>query len=474
MLFNSIEFLLFLPIVVAIHFGVRQSWRMPILLVASYIFYMSWKLEYGLLMLATTLAAYGSGFVIGQVRSQSLRVITFGAGIAVVLGLLFAFKYYNFFNASLRSLADWLGIAYSASDWHVELPVGISFYTFQAVGYIVDVYRGTVPAERNLPRFCLFVSFFPQLVAGPIERSKDLLPQIAAAPRGCSEDVAEGLRRITWGFFKKVVLADNLAVYVNDVFNHPETASSSTALFATYCFVLQVYFDFAAYSDIAIGSARLLGYKLSENFVSPLTARSITELWQRWHITLSHWIRDYLYIPLVLRLRGIGAMPATVIGLFVAFTLVGLWHGAAWKFVLFGALHGVALSLEALTARQRRRWRLKIPSLVYSSAAWLYTFHFFAWTCIYFRANSISDAHVLILQIASFATGLEVPDKLTFAVILGGFAAIVLEATLGNSPLEWVSRRFPEPARMLLYYGFIMLILSFGRFAKEEFIYFQF
>jgi D-alanyl-lipoteichoic acid acyltransferase DltB (MBOAT superfamily) len=338
MLFNSIQFLIFFPVIATIYFLLPHRYRWLLLLVGSYYFYMSWKPEYIILILASTLIDYSVGLKLGSESRPAIRRRWLLLSLVTNLGLLFSFKYFNFFNDSFRQLFQMANLSYPVPALNVLLPVGISFYTFQTLSYTIDVYRGKIQPERHLGVFALFVSFFPQLVAGPIERSGNLLPQFYQKTAVDYERIISGLQRMTWGFFKKVVIADRLALLVNTVYNHPTEFSGMPLIIATYAFGFQIYCDFSAYSDIAIGAARVMGFDLMENFRQPYYARSIPEFWRRWHISLSTWFRDYVYLPLG---GNRVKLPHWVFNILVVFVVSGLWHGANWTFVIWGALHGI-------------------------------------------------------------------------------------------------------------------------------------
>jgi alginate O-acetyltransferase complex protein AlgI len=352
MLFNSLHFLFFFPAVVALYFATPARYRWALLLAASYYFYAAWRLEYVVLIMVSTLADYLCGLRMGRLATKRERKPWLILTLVVNLGLLFVFKYLDFFGDSLRALFNQFNIFYDVPAYNLLLPVGISFYTFQTLSYSIEVYRGNQKPERHLGIFALYVSFFPQLVAGPIERSTRLLPQFWVQHGFDASRAASGFRLILWGFFKKIVIADRLAIYVNDVYGNPGAQDGLTLLVATYFFAFQIYCDFSAYSDIAIGSARIMGYDLMQNFRRPYFARSIQEFWQRWHISLSTWFRDYVYIPL-----GGNRVPKWrwYVNLMAVFLVSGLWHGAAWTFVVWGALHGGYLIVGVLTLDVRER-----------------------------------------------------------------------------------------------------------------------
>jgi D-alanyl-lipoteichoic acid acyltransferase DltB (MBOAT superfamily) len=394
------------------------------------------------------------------------------------LGLLFGFKYLNFFNESIRFFFTRISIPYEFPYLNILLPVGISFYTFQTMSYTIDVYRGKMKPERNLGIFALYVSFFPQLVAGPIERATNLLPQFLKKMNFDAERFQSGLRQMLWGFFKKVVVADMLAFYVNMVYNEVHAYSGLQLLVATYFFAFQIYCDFSGYSDIAIGAARMMGFDLMKNFNLPYFSRSIPEFWRRWHISLSTWFKDYLYLPLG------GNRCSTsrwYLNIFVVFLVSGLWHGADWKFVIWGGLHGFYqfISLITKNIRDKLVLQLHIPQSVRAVFATLFTFHLVLFSWVFFRANRMSDAlYVVKTVFTNFGTLTRMTaswGKYNFSIAIGAIIILLLfELVRFNSDLEKLTRRTPVSLRWAVYYGLILLIILFGVDANSQFIYFQF
>lgn len=491
MLFNSVEFMIFFPLVVSAYFLCPARYRWALLLAASYYFYAAWKLEYVLLLLISTSVDYFAGIQMGKLEERSKRLKYLLLSVATNLGLLFAFKYFNFFNESVRGLFDAFNIFYNVPAFDVLLPVGISFYTFQTLGYAIEVYRGRQEPERHLGIFALYVSFFPQLVAGPIERAGRLLPQLRATHRFNEEQVVTGLRLMLWGLFKKVVIADRLAIYVNQVYNSPDGYSGIAMLVATYFFAFQIYCDFSGYSDIAIGAARVLGIRLMDNFRQPYTARSVADFWRRWHISLTTWFRDYLYIPL-----GGNRVPALrwYVNIAIVFLVSGLWHGANWTFVVWGALHAIYMLL-GIGLGGAYRWLMRriignedVPPI----PAWLSifaTFHAVVFSWIFFRANSLSDALMVVGNLGNLATAAPLAAifapwadaavaqpamEMTLSVLL----IVVLEAT------QWLERRGnvmqrsfdanPLWLRWSAYVAMTVAIMNLGVAIETPFIYFQF
>ena len=494
MLFNSLQFLLFFPVVAGLYFAWPRRWRWALLLVASYYFYMCWKPEYVLLILASTVVDYCSGLKMSEAPDKRSRRPWLLLSLSANLGLLFAFKYWNFFADSTRDLLGTLNIFADIPEFSALLPVGISFYTFQTLSYSIDIYRGQLKPERHFGRFALFVSFFPQLVAGPIERASRLLPQFRLEQNFDYERLSSGLRQMIWGMFKKVVVADRLAVYVDAVYSDPGAHQGLPLIAATYFFAFQIYCDFSGYSDIAIGAARVLGFDLMENFRRPYLARTLSDFWRRWHISLSTWFRDYVYIPL----GGNRASTARWYGnLAVTFLVSGLWHGANWTFVAWGALHGGYLIFAIVTsaARERLFSSLGLPESSRSRAALdiVVTFHLALVAWVFFRADSLGDALLvfqqsiegLSFQLAPILGG-DVRAAYQAAVIAVGVPksefALGILGLLFVAAVDFVQERgglrLPQGSTRLLRFAWydllILLIILLGAFGQQQFIYFQF
>jgi len=489
MQFNSLEYLIFFPIVAALYFALPHRFRWILLLAASYFFYMCWKAEYALLILLSTLVDYWAALRMGATEQRKRRRRYLVVSLIVNLGLLFSFKYFNFVSHSIQGLLGGLDLSNDFPMLNILLPVGISFYTFQTLSYTIDVYRGVREPERHFGIFAVYVSFFPQLVAGPIERSTRLLPQFFERHGFEYNRVVDGLRLMLWGFFKKIVIADRLAVYVNQVYNHPGDFSTGPLILATYFFAFQIYCDFSGYTDIAIGSARVMGYDLMENFRRPYFARSIAEFWRRWHISLSSWFRDYLYISLggsrVWRWRW-------YYNLILVFTLSGLWHGANWTFFAWGALHGGYMIMSDLTRPIREKlvsvFRLRRrPTL----RKWLQagiTFHLVLLAWVFFRANSLGDAVLILRKIAAvdladlaadLTRGFYANDLsrgwFDLGAALAGIGLLLgLQLAQRRGGLSSFLGTRPVWQRWGLYYAVVMAIILFGVYEHAEFIYFQF
>lgn len=376
------------------------------LLLASYFFYMCYSPDLVFLIFGTTLISWVCSRVIESTDKKAVKKLAITLTLAVSLGVLFFYKYFNFISTAVNSAIGLFGVASDPVLLDLVLPVGISFYTFQTLSYAIDVYRGDVKAERNFFFYALFVSFFPQLVAGPIERPDNLIPQLREAHPWSTPDAIKGAKHMLVGFFKKVCVADLLSTAVDSVYNSPEEAGSLAIAIATVLFAIQIYCDFSGYTDIAIGCSRIMGIRLMKNFDHPYSATTIKEFWARWHISLSSWFRDYLYIPLG---GNRCSRPRHLFNLFVVFLVSGLWHGANWTFVVWGALHGLYQVVGTLTARPRARLVERSgrapssPAVVWIRRVITFLLVCFAW--IFFRANSMSDAILLIKRLFSFTGG---------------------------------------------------------------------
>lgn len=389
MLFNSWQFAIFLPIVFILYWIIPHRFRWILLLTASYYFYMSWNVKYVVLILFTTVVSYIAAILLERARDRRIKKAIVSITLIVCLGVLVAFKYFNFLFGALTEILAVFTIHINPVTLHLLLPVGISFYTFQTLSYVIDVYRGKVSVERHFGIYATFISFFPQLVAGPIERTENLLPQIKAKHVFNYNQAAYGMRLIAWGLFKKMVIADNLAVYVDIEYDNVFQFRGFALILATIFFTIQIYCDFSGYSDIARGTAKLMGIELMENFSSPYFSTSIKEFWSRWHISLSTWFRDYVYIPLggnrTKKLRH-------YFNLLVTFLVSGLWHGASWTFLIWGGVHGVAQIIENAFGISMNKKRGSFLWLV--RVCLVFIFVAFAW--VFFRAQSITEAIICI------------------------------------------------------------------------------
>lgn len=474
MVFNSFAFFLFFPVVAATYALLPKLFRKHWLLAASCFFYGFWEPVYVVLLLIQTTIAFTGGLAINRFAFRlAVRKTLFWISLAVLLGLLLFFKYVDFVGENATSLANWLGVEASWTTRNVLLPVGISFYTFQAISYVVDVYHKRIAAERNLVNFALYVSFFPQLVAGPIERAGDMLPQFRQLPLIRAVQLTNGLRWILLGLFKKMVVADNLAPFVDKVYNPDYPATAAEYLLATYAFSMQIYGDFSGYSDIAVGSALVLGFRLSENFRQPYFSASVAEFWRRWHVTLHTWFKDYVYIPLGGSRRGIHR---TYLSIVITMVLAGLWHGAGWQFVAYALIHAASIIIWS----QLSRWKVLtvIPAATRQIAGILLTFHLVCFSRIYFRSESIWQANSIVQQLAegliqgsSFALPVGLP------LVGAAFAGVLLLMDIAKEKPALVQKfAFIQsfPYRPVAYTLLIFSILLFGVFKSSQFIYFQF
>lgn len=445
MKFNSAEYLAFLPMVLLLHWIMPHRWRWALLLAASWLFYFSWDPMAGLLLVITTAATWLCA--LGISRGRARRFLLFAA-LCASLGVLIVFKYTGFFASVIR-LEDPVTLM---------LPVGISFYTFQTMAYVLDVYRGRINAERHFGYYALFVTFFPQLVAGPIERPERLIPQLRSERKLSPELCKTGGKLLLTGYFKKVVVADTLAPLVDAVFAEPGAASGPGVILATVLFGIQIYCDFSGYTDIARGSARLLGVELTENFDRPYSAMSVRDFWRRWHISLTSWFTDYVYIPLGGSRRGLARQLFAVTAVFL---LSGLWHGAGWSFVLWGALHGLFMIAEILVYRNKNgRGFGRALTLLLVFAAWLP-----------FRAQSLSDAAELISRLPVGWGALPVPagDAVRAALCIGALWVMERCSDMKRSPERWALAAFFAVTAIML--AWLSRLAAGG---DNAFIYFQF
>ena len=482
MLFNSIQFALFLPVVFILYWLLaRNSYRQQniLLLAASYFFYSCWDWRFLFLLLFSTLLDYAAGLQIAATENHKLKKTWLWLSIGINLGLLGVFKYYNFFAQSFTQLLNGFGLEAHATTLGIILPVGISFYTFHGLSYIIDVYKGRIKPERNIIDYCLFVSFFPLLVAGPIERATHLLPQLKQKRTFNLDQAKDGLRQILWGLFKKVVIADMCAEYANLIFDHYDDYSGSSLLLGMLFFTFQIYGDFSGYTDIALGTARLLGIDLLRNFAYPYFSRDIAEFWRCWHISLSSWFRDYVYIPL--GGSRVGTLKK-VRNIFVIFLLSGLWHGAKFTFIVWGLLHALYFLPVLLANNNRKNLNIVaagrlLPS-VKELVGMLTTFMLVGFAWIFFRAESMAHAYGYISRMLSKSlfTAPDIPTKkiaMLTLVLTGIFFFIEWLGRENQYAIQKMGQTWKRPVRWALYYAIIIAICLFAG-KDEQFIYFQF
>ena len=475
MLFNSFEYLLFLPLAVVVYYLLRPSFRWVWLLALSYFFYMYWRPEYGLLLLAATSIVYWAALKMPG-ATEKWRKIYLWISVLSNVGMLAAFKYLGFINEAVRDVFTVFDFSLSSSSLNLLLPVGISFYTFQALSYAIDVYRKRREPERHFGIFALYVSFFPQLVAGPIERSTRLLPQFREVKRFSWQRMADGGRLIMWGLFKKIILADTLGGYVNRVFYEPELHTALVLVFAVAAFGLQLYLDFSGYTDIAIGSALLMGYTLMPNFERPFRARTIREFWNRWHISLTSWMFDYVYRPLGKKLRWNWHL-----NILILFLIIGIWHGAGWGFVVFGLLNGFYYLLSYYTLdllADKVIGQKGIKAYLIGRLGNTITLLLLGISAIFFRSGTLEKGWFVFTRIFtefSFsATGFTM-KSLDIVVLLTALPVFFFVQNQPNfeSRSPFHSVRWPL-VRWGLYYFVLLYLVLFGQRGPEEFIYFQF
>ncbi len=483
MLFNSFEFLLFFPIVTILFFLLPHKYRWFHLLVASCVFYMYFVPLYIVILFGTIIVDYAAGILIEQAdgaRRKAFLVMS----IITNVGVLAVFKYYNFFTSNINyAFHSYIPLL------RILLPIGLSFHTFQAMSYTIEVYRGNQKAERHFGIYALYVMFYPQLVAGPIERPQNLLHQFHEKHEFNYENLTNGLRQMAWGLFKKAVIADRLSLLVDPIFNNPTSYSATALIIALFFFAFQIFCDFSGYSDIALGAARVMGFKLMMNFNHPFRSKSLTEFWRRWHISLSTWFNDYLFNPMATGLRDYGNR-ALAFCLLFTFVLSGFWHGASWNFIIFGFFHGFGMVYEFLTKKKRKKLFSKLPKGVNNAISLFFTFLFVGYARIYFRANTLADSMFISKKVFLFF-----PEwlrslhnhKLITRELLGGINLVsLLVAIICVVGLEVIHRiegenhiyemigKIPKFMRWSVYVLCFLLIAYFGVFDSRQFIYFQF
>jgi alginate O-acetyltransferase complex protein AlgI len=493
MLFNSWEFLVFFPVVTTIYFMAPAGLRYLVLLVASCVFYMAFVPAYLLILVLTIGVDYIAGIQIEKTHGGRRTMWFLGSIISTCL-ILFFFKYYDFFAWNFNKLAGWLHSSSAITPLNLLLPIGLSFHTFQSLSYVIEVYCRRQKAEQHFGIYALYVMFYPQLVAGPIERPQNLLHQFHDrhnfALRFDYPEVTSGLRLMAVGLFKKAVVADTLAQFVSPVYNHASSFTGGVCLVATVMFTFQIYCDFSGYSDMARGAARVMGFNLMLNFNNPYSASSLADFWRRWHISLSTWLRDYIYEPIAMSLRDWG-ISAIVTALMVTFLISGFWHGANWTYVIWGLLHGFGLSLEVVFSKQRKKLTKKIPSWFLHPILVAATFSYVTLTYVFFRAKTVDDACFIIRHIADwianlpFKTGevsrlvsalesVTSPQQLKIDIIL--IAVIVTMDALESS--FKIGEKLVKSAwwiRWPAYQAAVLAIAYFGQWlGARSFIYFQF
>ncbi len=482
MLFNSISFAIFLPIVFVLYwFATRDNLRLQniLLLISSYFFYACWDWRFMFLLIFSTLLDYFTGIKIHEAKNHREKLFWLWLSIGINLGFLGVFKYYNFFADSFADGLSLLGLNANLGSLQVILPVGISFYTFHGLSYVLDLYKNKIKPERNFVDYSVFVSFFPLLVAGPIERATHLLPQILKKREFNYSQAVDGLRQILWGLFKKIVIADNCAEYANTIFNNSGDYSGSTLVLGAIFFAIQIYCDFSGYSDIALGTARLFGIDLLRNFAFPYFSRDIAEFWRRWHISLSSWFKDYLYIPLG---GSKGGMWMKIRNTFIIFLVSGFWHGANWTFIVWGFLNALYIMPSIIFNTHRNNLDIVargkyLPTIKeFFSIAMTFSLTVFAW--IFFRATNVTHAFSYISEIFSSSLfiiphfpGIE--KAVSIAFLTGIFLIVEWLGREQQYAIAHLGTTWYRPLRWAMYYSIIIVIFWLGG-KEQQFIYFQF
>lgn len=478
MLFNSLDFAIFLPVVFFLYwFATSKSLKLQnfLIVAASYFFYGSWDYRFLSLIFISSIVDYLVGMGLGKTESENKRKLLLAASLTANLGMLGFFKYFNFFAANFASAFSLFGHPIHPSTLSIVLPVGISFYTFQTLSYSIDVYRKKMEPTKDLISFLAFVSFFPQLVAGPIERASNLLPQFYRERKFVYADAVSGMRQILWGLFKKVVIADNCAKYVDSIYGGGYASGLAYAI-ATILFAFQIYCDFSGYSDMAIGISRLFGFSLMKNFAYPYFARDIAEFWRRWHISLTTWFRDYIYIPLG---GSRTKLSKQIVNTWIVFLVSGFWHGANWTFVAWGALNALYFMPLLLLGKNRQHlsatdYERLFPSLkTVIKMVSTFLLAVFAW--IFFRAKSISEAFYIIKKIFSKSL-FESPGSIPYELFLLVFVLLLFEwaGRREHFAIEKIGQNWPRPARWAFYTGVVFVIGIIMSAGETPFIYFQF
>jgi alginate O-acetyltransferase complex protein AlgI len=476
MQFNSLAYFIFFAAVSLLYFLLPHRFRWVILLAANYIFYAFWRAEYVLLLFSITAATYLCAILISRCSNSDSKKYLLVICIVINLCFLLFFKYLNFICSLMQGLMNYASFPWNIPVFDIILPIGISFYMFRAVSYIIDVYRGCVPAERHFGYFAVYVSFFPSLLAGPIDRAQSFIPQVYKTYRFDVYRTITGLQLIGWGLFKKVVIADRLALYVDSIFNNIAHHSGPSFVVAAYFYSFQIYCDFSGYSDIAIGCGRILGFDLMQNFNLPYFSMTIADFWRRWHISLSTWFRDYLYIPLGGNRKG---TIRTYVNLLITMLIRGLWHGAAGTFILWGFLHGLMLCMSRLTLKFRDNLYslLGVPLIIVRIIRTIITYHIICLLWVFFRANSVADGIYIIKNIFHGWPTIFIDAVAMSYGILGIFILLFIQMVQLVNEQKTIDKllvTWPPGIRWAFYYIVIFSIILLGVDGKSQFIYFQF
>ncbi len=480
MLFTSPEFILFLAVSFAGYYVIPAGWRRLYLLAVSYIYYFTWSISSSLLLFGATLLAYVAGIQISRSPNEKSQQRLVWLAVACLVAVLAGFKYLGAISGTFMPL---FGGRHSAGPHFLEsliIPVGISYYTFKLISYVVDVYWEKLPAERDFTAFASYAAFFPQILSGPIQRSSDYLSQIHSQRAVSYEMMTAGCRLLLFGYFKKLVIADRLAIFVDTVYKTPQTYNSLTLLIAVYAYVFQLYADFSGLTDIARGSARLFGIHSPKNFDAPFFAPNIQVYWRKWHMSLTSWLTDYVFIPLRMTLRNLGNQTSLILAIFINMVLIGVWHGARWTFLWFGVLHGIFMVVSALTLKPRDRFFRDHPRL----AAWrpwtapLGMFQLVAFASIFFRSETVTQAMSMVTHLFAFNMNKVGATFFPKKDVLIAIAGIVLMEGIHYLESRGAIRKTflvrPPAIRWAVYYTMAFALLLFGQFASRGFIYFEF
>jgi D-alanyl-lipoteichoic acid acyltransferase DltB (MBOAT superfamily) len=478
MIFNSLNFALFFVVVLTLYWALPVACRWVWLLACSLFFYGYALPAYTAVPAVLAIITYAAALRMQRTSNEVKRQQLFNWTVAAIVAVLVFFKYTNFFAQLVSDALGWINVSSNGLQQvavaKIIAPLGISYLTFQCIGYLIEVKRQNLEAEQNFGHLCTYLYFFPKLVAGPVERAQHFLPQIKQHAGFNYDNFSSGAQQLLWGLFKKLVVADRLAIYVNAVYNNHEHHNGSTLAIASVIYVFQIYTDFSGYTDIALGTARMLGYELQPNFNYPLLAKSVTEFWRKWHMSLSTWFADYFFGPLAIAKRDWGKW-APLFATFVTFVVLGFWHGANFTYIIFGALQGIFLSIELLTRKSRKNWRKKMPTWLNDGGGILITFLCFTFSSIFFRADSTADALQIVAKIFTAPGSIFKDSTSTMAFIALGILFTVVHG-IKNVYFNTfsLSTRSNILARYSWYCLLIVLILAAGVFDGGEFIYFQF
>jgi alginate O-acetyltransferase complex protein AlgI len=489
MLFTSLDFGIFFSLVVVIYYVIPSTYKWMWLLATSCYFYASFIPIYLAILFSLISVTYLAANIMAGLTGKP-KTLIFILGITLNVAVLGLFKYYDFLAINLGSLAAFLHWNYSLPLLAVALPVGLSFQTFQCISYLFEVYRSRFNAEKHFGIFSTYILFFPKLVAGPIEKPEHLLPQFRETMTFDADRICKGLKLIAWGLFQKVIIADHLSMAVDSVYMNPENRESLSYIIAAICFSLQLYCDFSGYSDIARGVSHVLGFRLMKNFNRPYFSKSITEFWRRWHISLSEWVRSYLFTPLSFWTRYLGIF-GFIISVSLTFLIVGLWHGANWTFVIFGGLQGLAIALEWFSRKMRKKISSVFPSIIWNVLGVIYTFGFWTFSLVFFRSDSVTKAcqyiNSMLLSIRTIWSDIFHFEMWRITLLHMSLSKwewlLVISSILFLMTMHWLERqeslisifsKLPLPVKIAANYIFFFMIFCFGKFDKSQFIYFQF